>query len=105
MWSVTMTVNTLLGFQLFWIRNEQTKEQLMYQTRILYDTWEDATKAAEAMANSEANEYCTILNKVDDMSFADCLSFKNTKLFILVDEREPNDQYGAVWITPVYKHT
>ncbi len=75
----------------------------MYQTRILYDTWAFAVKAGEEMANKEANEYCTILNKVDDMSFADCLSFKNTKLFILVDEREPNDEFGSVWITPVYK--
>lgn len=98
-----MTPQTILGFHIYWLARDETKEQIMYQTRILYDTWEDALKAGEAVATKEANEYCTILNKIDDMSFADCLSFKNTKLFILVDKREPNDQFGAVWATPVFK--
>jgi hypothetical protein len=104
---VKMSPQTLLGFQLFWIRREETKEQIMYQTRFLYDTWDGATKAAEEMAYKEADadEYYVVLNKIDDLSFSDCLSFKNTKLFILVDEREPGQEYGSVWVTPVFQET
>jgi hypothetical protein len=101
-----MPSQTLLGFQLFWVRREETKEQLLYQTRILYDTWDAATNAAKEMAYKEAedNEYCQVLNKVDDLSFSDCLHFKNTKLFLLVDDRDPHEEYGSVWVTPVFRH-
>jgi hypothetical protein len=93
----------LLGYQLYWIGKNAYPEQCMHQTRILYDTWETALQAGEELANKEANEYCMILNKVDDLSLSDCHLFKHTALYILVDERDPHEKFGAVYVCPVYK--
>jgi hypothetical protein len=96
---------TIIGFQLFWRDAKSTPESLLYQTHILYDTWEAALTAAKEMAAQKANEYCEILNKVDNISFSDCLQFKNTNLYILVDAREPNEQFGSVQVCPVFSET
>lgn len=95
---------TLIGFQIYWVDSATTSSTLLHQTQILYDTWDATVLAAKTLAAVKANEYCDILNKVDDMSFNDCLHFKNTKLFILVDEREDHQEFGSVWACPVFQN-
>jgi hypothetical protein len=98
-----MTPTPLLGYQLHWIHRESNGEDLVYQPHILYKTWEEVLDAAATLAIvSKTNEYIQVLNKVDEYSMSDCLSFKNTILYILVDECRPYERYGAVWVCPVY---
>lgn len=96
---------SILGYQLHWIRHDSKCEDLAYQPHILHETWEDMLEAAGIMATAEAAKgdgYIQVLNKRDDMSFSDCYHFKNTTLYILVDEREPHRKHGAIWVCPMF---
>jgi hypothetical protein len=101
-----MTPQRILGYQLHWIHQDSKCEDLAYQPHVLYESWETMLEAAAAIAASEAEkggEYIQVLNKIDDLSFSDCHHFKNTTLYILVDERKPYEKYGAVWVCPVFQ--
>ncbi len=95
---------SLLGYQLYWIPHVSTCETLLYQPHILYKRWEDVLEAAAYMAADKAEtSYIQVLNKVDDVTQADCHQFKNAMLYILVDVREPHEKYGAIWVCPVHE--
>lgn len=47
----------IIGYLVYLVNNEVTTQDILYQNRVLYSTWEAATAAAAALAQKMSNEF------------------------------------------------
>lgn len=47
----------VIGYLVYLVNNEVTAQDILYQNRVLYPTWEEAISAADTMAKKTSNEY------------------------------------------------
>ena len=47
----------VIGYLVYLVNNEVTAQDILYQNRVLYPKWEEATAVAGALAEKTSNEY------------------------------------------------
>jgi hypothetical protein len=50
----------IIGYLVYLVNNEVTAQDILYQNRILYPKWEDATAAAAVLAQTSTRPICLL---------------------------------------------
>ncbi len=50
----------IIGYLVYLVNHEVTTQDILFQNRVLFTTWDDATTAAEELAKTFSNRICLI---------------------------------------------
>jgi hypothetical protein len=54
---LVIAIMEIIGYLVYLVNNEVTTQDILYQNRVLYPKWEEATAAAGVLAQKTSNEY------------------------------------------------
>jgi hypothetical protein len=94
----------LLGYSVYWIDSDTDPTEMIFGKSVeVYETWKQALKKAEDVAEKHKTKDCIrVLSKVDEDLQKDCWIYGGSKAYILkfITDKE---EYGTVYIVPVWQ--